>query len=112
MSNKLPQGPIEPLREQDILEVLRHVFDPELQMDIVELGLVYGVEILPDGRVKVNMTLTSPGCPYGPELVAEVKAVLMMSRGVKGVEVNVVWEPPWGPEKMSEAARLDLGFDV
>ena len=94
------------------MEVLRHVYDPELQMDLVELGLVYGVEILPDGRVKVNMTLTSPGCPYGPELVAEVKATLMMARGVKGVEVNVVWEPPWGPEKMSEAARLDLGFDV
>ncbi|HOW98463.1 MAG TPA: iron-sulfur cluster assembly protein [Kiritimatiellia bacterium] len=94
------------------MEVLRHVYDPELQMDIVELGLVYGVELEPDGRVKVNMTLTSPGCPYGPELVAEVKATLMMARGVKGVEVNVVWDPPWGPEKMSEAARLDLGFDV
>ena len=112
MSEQVPEGSGEPLREQDVMEVLRHVYDPELQMDLVELGLVYGVEILPDGRVKVNMTLTSPGCPYGPELVAEVKATLMMARGVKGVEVNVVWEPPWGPEKMSEAARLDLGFDV
>ena len=109
MSDEVPANG---LSEEDVLEVLRHVFDPELQMDIVELGLVYGVEIRPDGRVKVNMTLTSPGCPYGPELVAEVKAMVMMTRGVKGVEVSVVWEPPWGPEKMSEAARLDLGFDV
>ena len=112
MSDQAPTTTGEGLNEKDLMEVLRHVFDPELQMDIVELGLVYGVEIQPDGRVKVNMTLTSPGCPYGPELVAEVKAMLMMSRNVKGVEVAVVWEPPWGPEKMSEAARLDLGFDV
>jgi metal-sulfur cluster biosynthetic enzyme len=112
MSEQVPTGSEEELREQDVMEVLRHVYDPELQMDIVELGLVYGVELLPEGRIKVNMTLTSPGCPYGPELVAEVKAMLMMTRGVKGVEVAVVWEPPWGPAKMSEAARLDLGFDV
>ncbi|MBU1695291.1 MAG: DUF59 domain-containing protein [Verrucomicrobia bacterium] len=112
MNDQVPAGSEEGLREPDVIDVLRHVYDPELQMNIVELGLVYGVELQPDGRVKVNMTLTSPGCPYGPELVAEVKAMLMMTRGVKGVEVAIVWDPPWGPDKMSEAARLELGFDV
>lgn len=97
---------------EDIWNALRQVYDPELQFSIVELGLVYGVERLSDGRVKVTMTLTSPACPYGPALVDEVKAALMMLPGVAGVEVNVVWDPPWGPEKMSEAARLALGFDV
>jgi hypothetical protein len=61
MSEQVPTGSEEELREQDVMEVLRHVYDPELQMDIVELGLVYGVELLPEGRIKVNMTLTSPG---------------------------------------------------
>lgn len=100
------------LTREDMLDVLRNVVDPELQMDIVNLGLVYDVEHLDDGRVHVKMTLTTPHCPYGPALVAEVKAMLMMVRGVKGVNVDVVWDPPWSTEKMTEEARLMLGLDV
>ena len=111
MSEETKQDEKPPTAEE-LKDVLRNVFDPELQMDIVELGLVSGVDLLDDGRVKVRMTLTSPGCPYGPELVADVKATLLMTRGVKGAAVEIVWDPPWGPDKMSEAARLDLGFDV
>ena len=96
----------------ELMDVLKSVYDPELQLDIVELGLVYGVEVDPAGSVKVRMTLTSPGCPYGPELLGDVRATLMLVQGVKRVEVDLVWDPPWGPDKMSEAARLDLGFDV
>jgi len=97
---------------QELKDVLRSVYDPELHMDVVELGLVYGVDVAEDGVVKVRMTLTSPGCPYGPELIADVRATLMLVEGVQRAEVEVVWDPPWGPDKMSEAARLDLGFDV
>ncbi len=98
--------------KDDVLEVLRNVYDPELQLNLVDLGLIYEAEVGAGGEVKVQMTLTSPGCPYGPELVAETKAMVMMIRGVKGVNVEVVWTPPWSIERISEAARLELGLDV
>lgn len=95
-----------------VRQVLRYVVDPELQMNIVDLGLVYGVEVREDGKVVINMTLTSPGCPYGPTLLFQVRQAAVTLRGVKQVDVNLVWEPAWGPDKMSEDARLALGFDV
>jgi metal-sulfur cluster biosynthetic enzyme len=98
--------------KEDVFEVLRNVYDPELQLNLVDLGLVYEVEVGAGGDVKVQMTLTSPGCPYGPELVAETKAAIMMIRGAKNADVQVVWTPPWSIERISEAARLELGLDV
>lgn len=90
---------------------LRNVVDPELHMNIVDLGLVYGVEHK-EGTVDVRMTLTSPGCPYGPYILNDVDQALKKTPGVEHVNVDVVWEPPWGPEKMTEEAKLELGFDL
>ncbi len=94
-----------------VREVLRGVFDPELHMNIVDLGLVYDVRI-PGEVVEVDMTLTSPGCPYGPYLIHQVKDTLQSLKGIRDAKVTVVWEPPWGPDKMTEEARLELGFDL
>jgi len=94
-----------------VRDVLRTVVDPELHINIVDLGLVYGVE-LHGPTVDVSMTLTSPGCPYGPYILHQVKDTLMQLKGIDDATVQVVWEPQWGPDKMSEEARLELGFDV
>ncbi len=102
----------EPIPKEDLLDVLRNVYDPDLQMNVVDLGLIYDIQHRPDGRVYVRMTLTSPHCPYGPALVGEIKAMLLLVRGVTGVEVDVVWDPPWSADRMSEAARLALGLDL
>lgn len=95
-----------------VTEVLKTVLDPELALNIVDLGLVY--EILVEGPkgdgIVVKMTLTTPACPMGPELVDEVKAKLSKLPGVKKVGVEIVWDPPWTPEKMSEQAKIELGL--
>ncbi len=98
-------------KKEDLLEVLKQVVDPELHMNIVDLGLVYDVQHK-DDTVFVDLTLTSPGCPYGPYLLHGVKQTLLPLRDVTEVEIEVVWDPPWGPDKMTEEARLELGFDV
>ena len=97
--------------EEAVRELLKAVIDPELQYSIVDVGLVYGVTVN-NGMVTVKMTLTSPGCPYGPALVDQVRWVLQTLQGVKGVKVDLVFDPPWGPERMTEEVRLELGFDV
>ncbi len=97
--------------EEHVREVLRWVMDPDLQINIVALGLVYGIE-LGRGGVKVLMTLTSPGCPYADELVANVRDMVRMLRGVRTVTVELVWEPAWNPMMMDEDLRAELGFDV
>lgn len=94
-----------------VREVLRGVFDPELHMNIVDLGLIYDVQINGD-VVDVKMTLTSPGCPYGPYLLHQVKDTLLTMKGIRDANLEVVWDPPWGPEKMTEEVRLELGFDL
>ena len=94
-----------------IRDILRGVFDPEIHVNIVDLGLVYDVRVEGD-LVTVAMTLTSPGCPYGPYLLNNVKETLTVLKGVRDALIEVVWEPPWGPDKMSEEVRLELGFDV
>ncbi len=98
-------------KKEDLREVLKQVVDPELHMNIVDLGLVYDVQHKGD-TVFVDLTLTSPGCPYGPYLLHGVKQTLLPLRDVTEVEIEVVWDPPWGPDKMTEEARLELGFDV
>jgi metal-sulfur cluster biosynthetic enzyme len=97
--------------EAHVREALRWVMDPDLQINIVDLGLIYGVEV-GSGGVKVLMTLTSPGCPYGDELVANVRDMVTMLRGVRTVEIELVWEPAWNPMMMNEDLRAELGFDV
>ena len=95
----------------ELLEELRVVLDPELGINIVDLGLVYRAEAA-DNRVEVDFTLTYPGCPIGPELKGEIEQVLKDVTGSEEVEATLVWEPLWGPERMTEEARLSLGYPI
>jgi len=100
-----------PPTEEEVRAVLALVEDPELRMSITDLGLVYGVEVDPDGMVTVDMTLTSPACPVGPMLQGMIYHRLMQTPGVEDVEVNLVWNPPWDPRKMaSEEVKMALGI--
>ena len=98
-----------PLTETIILESLRQVIDPEIGCNIVDLGLVYGIAVQ-GGRVTVRMTLTTPGCPMHESIGWGVKTALLNLEGVEEAEVEVVWDPPWKPSMMSEAARAQLGI--
>jgi FeS assembly SUF system protein len=93
-----------------VIEALKTVYDPEIPADIYELGLIYGFEVTPDGKVDIRMTLTSPGCPVAESLPREVELKVAAIEGVSGVTVDLVWDPPWTPDMMSEAARLDLNL--
>lgn len=93
-----------------ILEALRDVRDPELPFNIVELGLIYAIEVYPKGRVRILMTLTTPGCPVAQEFPVEVQAVVRGVPGVREAEVEIVWEPPWSADRLSDAQRLQLGM--
>lgn len=92
------------------LAALRTCYDPELPVNIVDLGLVYRLEVLPDGVVEVDMTLTSPACPVAASLPGDVQRQLSALPGVTAARVNLVWDPPWTPDRMSEATRLQLGL--
>jgi len=96
--------------EEKVIEMLKTVFDPEIPVDIYELGLIYAVEIADDGKVKVEMTLTTPSCPSAQELPGQVEEALRLVPGVTDVLVEVVWDPPWDPSRMSEDARLALNM--
>lgn len=96
--------------EEQIVEVLRTVYDPEIPVNIYEMGLIYGIDVLPPGNVVIRMTLTSPGCPVAASLPLEVENRVLALPGVTSVYVDLVWDPPWTPERMSEAARLQLGL--
>ncbi len=95
--------------EDDVMEVLGDIYDPEIPIDIVNLGLVYGVAI-EGSRVNIDMTMTSPGCPAATQIVAEAKYLVEELDGVSEVNVEIVWDPPWDPGKMSEAAKESLGM--
>jgi FeS assembly SUF system protein len=96
--------------EDRIVSVLKTVFDPEIPVDIYELGLIYDIDVEPGGVVKVRMTLTSPACPVAGSLPGEVEQRVQGVAGVERAEIELVWEPPWNPSMMSEAARLELGM--
>jgi FeS assembly SUF system protein len=96
--------------ENGIVEALKTVFDPEIPVNIYELGLIYDIDIQDGGDVKLKMTLTSPGCPVAGSLPGEVQAKVEGVPGVASVEVELVWEPSWNPSMMTEAARLQLGM--
>jgi FeS assembly SUF system protein len=96
--------------EEEVKEALKQVYDPELGVNVVDLGLVYGTEIDPEGNVHITMTLTSPGCPIGPMVGEMVQDALAPVEGVRNVDVDIVWTPPWRPDMMTEEAKLELGY--
>lgn len=96
--------------EETIIGTLHTCFDPEIPVDIYELGLIYGIDIKPTGEVNIRMTLTSPGCPVAGSLPGEVEQKIGSIPGVTSAKVELVWDPPWCMDKMSEAAKLQLGM--
>lgn len=96
--------------ENKVVEALRTVYDPEIPVNIYELGLVYDVQVDASGVVNIRMTLTSPMCPVAGSLPLEVEEKVRRIPGVTDVNVEIVWDPQWNPDMMSEAARLELGF--
>jgi len=108
---------VEPLTDETIDElkgsivaILKTVYDPEIPVDIYEMGLIYQVDLRDGGNVYLRMTLTSPMCPVAETLPPEVEAKVRTVEGVNDVELELVWDPPWNPSMMSEAARLELGM--
>ena len=93
-----------------VIAALKEIYDPEIPVNIYELGLIYGVEITPDGHTVVTMTLTTPHCPVAESMPAEVELRVGAVPGVGDCEVNLVWDPPWDPQKMSDEAKLELGM--
>ena len=96
--------------KEGIVAALKTVYDPEIPVDIYELGLIYEINITDDNNVDIVMTLTSPGCPVAGSLPGEVEMKVRGVDGVKDVRVELVWDPPWGPDRMSETARLELNL--
>ncbi|RME92984.1 MAG: SUF system Fe-S cluster assembly protein [Candidatus Hydrogenedentota bacterium] len=96
--------------EEKIIEVLRDIYDPEIPVNIYDLGLIYEINIKPDGEVHIKMTLTAPNCPVAESLPQEVKQKVSEIEGVKKVEVELVFDPPFSMEMMSEEAKLALGL--
>ena len=103
-------GVKERLLEQKIIEVLNTIYDPEIPVNIYELGLIYNIKVTPQSEVEVLMTLTSPACPVAGTLPIEVENKIAAIPGIKDVNVEIVWDPPYSMEMMSEAARLQLGL--
>ena len=93
-----------------VIEVLKSVYDPEIPVDIYELGLIYDVAITEDGDATITMTLTTPHCPVAESLPNEVELRVLSVPGIRDALVNLVWDPPWDPSKMSDEARLELGM--
>ena len=96
--------------DNKIINALKTVFDPEIPVDIYELGLIYKCEVTKDNDVLINMTLTSPNCPVAESLPRMVKDNILKLDGVDDVDLNLVWDPPWTKDKMSEAAKLELNL--
>ena len=97
------------LKEKIVTEV-KKIYDPEIPVNIYELGLIYDIIIEKDNDVKINMTLTTPNCPVAESLPKEVKESIMAIKEVKNVDLNLVWDPPWNKDMMSEAAKLELNL--
>jgi FeS assembly SUF system protein len=93
-----------------VVSALREIFDPEIPVNIYDLGLIYGVDVSADGAAVVTMTLTTPHCPVAESMPAEVEMRVAAVPGIRDAEVNLVWDPPWDPQKMSDEAKLELGM--
>ncbi len=102
-------GPGSELQEA-VVAALKEIYDPEIPVNIYDLGLIYGVEVDDESDVVVTMTLTTPHCPVAESMPGEVELRAASVPGVRDAEVNLVWDPPWGPEKMTDEARLELGM--
>jgi FeS assembly SUF system protein len=93
-----------------VIQSLKEIYDPEIPVNIYDLGLIYGVEITADGHTVVTMTLTTPHCPVAESMPGEVELRVGATPGIGDVEVNLVWDPPWNPAQMSDEAKLELGM--
>ena len=98
------------INDAEVRRALRQVKDPEINLSIVDLGLVYDIEVGEDGHVVVKMTLTSPGCPSGPEIISDVDRTVRSLEGVTEATVDLVWEPYWTPERIDPKVRAFLGY--
>ena len=96
--------------KNQVIEEIKKIYDPEIPVNIYELGLIYKVEVDETNKVNIDMTLTSPNCPVAEELPNSVKYNIMKLEGVKEVDLQLVWDPPWTQDKMSEAAKLELNL--
>jgi FeS assembly SUF system protein len=105
----LSQAELDAITDQ-LIEKLKTVYDPEIPVDIYELGLIYDVDISEDGDATISMTLTTPHCPVAESLPQEVELRVLSVPGIRDAVVNLVWDPPWDPSKMSDEARLELGM--
>ncbi|WP_017664431.1 SUF system Fe-S cluster assembly protein [Porphyrobacter sp. AAP82] len=113
LAAKPPEGPVGGEGsdlQADVIEALREIFDPEIPVNIYDLGLIYGVEVDENRDATVTMTLTTPHCPVAESMPGEVELRVSSVPGIRDAEVNLVWDPPWGPHKMSDEARLELGM--
>lgn len=112
----MSETPVDKIKAQalegTIIEVLRTVYDPELPINIYDLGLIYGIDITPEGAVTVRMTLTTPACPVAGILPMQAEEKIKQIDGVKSAKVEIVWEPTWNKDMMSDAAKLQLGMDI
>ena len=96
--------------KNQVIEEIKKIYDPEIPVNIYELGLIYKIKVDEANRVNIDMTLTSPNCPVADSLPKEVKDSIMKIKGVSDVNLNLVWEPPWDKDRMSEAAKLELNL--
>jgi FeS assembly SUF system protein len=96
--------------EQKIVEALKTVYDPEIPVNVYDLGIIYKIELSENGDVEIDMTLTAPNCPMADELIEDIRSVVMAIDGVRGVSINLVFDPPWSKDMLSESALLDLGL--
>ncbi len=113
----LSQTPVEPAPVEPggdlyeaVIEALKEIYDPEIPVNIYDLGLIYGVEISPESDAKVIMTLTTPHCPVAESMPGEIELRVGAVPGIRHAEVELVWDPPWDPQKMSDEAKLELGM--
>jgi FeS assembly SUF system protein len=104
-----PAADNEELKDR-VIEALKSIYDPEIPVDIYELGLIYDIDISEDGDAVVTMTLTTPHCPVAESMPGEVEMRVLSVPGIRDAEVKLVWDPPWDPSKMSDEARLELGM--
>jgi len=97
-------------KKDEIIETLRMIYDPEISVNIYDLGLIYSIEIEEDKKVKIEMTLTSANCPFAQSIPVEVKDKILLINGIEEASVKIVWDPLWGIDRMSEVAKLELNL--
>ncbi len=96
----------------DVLDALSRVIDPEIGLNIVDVGLVYRVDVVDDEKIEVDFTLTSPGCPLADTIMQDINTEVSQATGISNIDANLVWSPPWSLDFMSEEARLQLGYPI